>query len=65
MLCGRSVKKHGTKGAFDLTAPKRIAATERNDSGQEDFFAAQQSFAPESGALTVSLHLGAVHDPGK
>jgi CheY-specific phosphatase CheX len=65
MLCGTLVSKLQTKGTFDQAAPKLIAAADQNDFGHEAFLAGQQSCALENGALTVTLHLGAVHDAGK
>jgi CheY-specific phosphatase CheX len=65
MLCGMLVSKLETKGTFDLAAPELITVAGQSDSGNEYCFAAQQSCALEDGALTVTLRLGAVHDPRK
>jgi CheY-specific phosphatase CheX len=65
MLCGMLVSTLATQGSFDLAAPELITAADQSDSGDEYYLAAQQSCALEKGALTVTLHLGAVHDPGK
>jgi CheY-specific phosphatase CheX len=65
MLCGMLMSKLETEGTFDLAAPELIAAGDQDDHCHEGLLAAQQTCALESGALTVTLHLGAVHDPGK
>jgi CheY-specific phosphatase CheX len=65
MVCGTLASKLETEGTFNLAAPELIVAGVQNDSGHDHFLAAQQSCALESGILTVTLHLGAVHDWGK